>query len=89
LREHVDDIAERVTQLGGEAEGTIKMVVRDAIDPSSSAGDEVTVDSFVGARRAIDSLLWMVRAHGTEPRSAQPKHAPPERKRETSARPRH
>lgn len=26
LREHVDDIAERVAQLGGEAEGTIKMV---------------------------------------------------------------
>lgn len=26
LREHVDDIAERVAQLGGEAEGAIRMV---------------------------------------------------------------
>ena len=122
LREHVDDIAERVAQLGGQAEGTIKMAsersslpeyprqitggtahlealsnamdscataMRDAIDQASSLGDEVTVDIFVGATRAIDKLLWMVRAHGTEQPAPRPEHAPAERKPETSARQRH
>lgn len=122
LREHVDDIAERVAQLGGEAEGTIRMAaehsslpeypqqlsggaahvdalskaldaaatsMREAIDQASSLGDEVTVDIFVGATRAIDKLHWMVRAHGSEQPTAAAQAAAPERKPETTARPRH
>lgn len=122
LREHVDDIAERVAQLGGEAEGTIRMAaersslpeyprqlsggaahiealskvlaaaatpMREAIDQAASLGDEVTVDIFVGATRAIDKLHWLVRAHVAEQPSARPEHAPTERRPETSTRPRH
>lgn len=122
LREHVDDIAERVVQLGGEAEGAIRMVadrsslpeyprhlsgaaahlealstalgttatsMRDAIDQASSLGDEVTVDIFVGATRAIDKLHWMVRAHTSVEAAAGAEHAPRERKPEPTARSRH
>lgn len=122
LREHVDDIAERVAQLGGEAEGTIKLAaersslpdyprqisgatahlealsaalgaaatsMREAIDQASSLGDEVTVDIFVGATRAIDKLHWMVRAHGPAQPTAGAEAAPRERKPEAAARPRH
>jgi starvation-inducible DNA-binding protein len=122
LREHVDDIAERVAQLGGEAEGTIRMaseasalpeyprhlaggdahldalanalvaaaeLMRGSIKQAATLGDEVTVDIFVGATRAIDKLAWMVRAHGVEHRASGPEHAPPERKPGTTARPRH
>jgi starvation-inducible DNA-binding protein len=122
LREHVDDIAERVAQLGGEAEGTIRMAtersslpdyprrlsgsaahidalslglgaaassMRGAIDQASSLGDEVTVDIFVGATRAIDKLHWMVRAHSSAQPAAGTEHAPREPRSETTAQPRH
>ena len=122
LREHVDDIAERVAQLGGEAEGTIRMAaehsslpeyprqlsgsaahvdalsraleaagtsMREAIDQADSLGDQVTVDIFVGATRAIDKLHWMVRAHTTEQPTAAAQPTATERKPEAAARPRH
>ncbi len=122
LREHVDDIAERVAQLGGEAEGSIRMAaehsslpeyprqlsggaahvdalskaldaagtsMREAIDQADSLGDQVTVDIFVGATRAIDKLHWMVQAHSTEQQAAGTQRAPVERKPEPTARPRH
>jgi starvation-inducible DNA-binding protein len=122
LREHVDDIAERAAQLGGEAEGTIKMAaehsslpeyprhvsggaahlealsgaldaagtsMRDAIDQAASLGDEVTVDIFVGATRAIDKLHWMVRAHSKGQPAQEAGHAAREPKSERTTRPRH
>lgn len=122
LREHVDDIAERVTQLGGQAEGTLKMAaersslpdyprhlssgaahlealskgleaaatsMRDAIDQTANLGDEVTLDILVGAGRAIEKLLWMVRAHGEQAEPTWAEHAAPERAPETAARTRH
>jgi starvation-inducible DNA-binding protein len=122
LREHVDDIAERVAQLGGQAEGTIRMAaersslpdyprqlsggaahldalslalgaagssMREAIDQASNLGDEVTVDIFVGATRAIDKLHWMVRAHSSAQPAAGAEHAPREPRSEATARPRH
>jgi starvation-inducible DNA-binding protein len=121
LQEHVDDIAERVAQLGGRAEGTIRMAsersslpeyphqisggaahvealsnamtaaadaMRRAIDESSNAGDQVSADIFVGATRAIDKLLWMVRAHVVQG-APRPEHVPTERKPEAAPRPRH
>jgi starvation-inducible DNA-binding protein len=122
LREHVDDIAERVTQLGGQAEGTLRMAaersslpeyprqlstgaahlgalsrgleaaatsMREAIDQSANLGDEVTLDILVGAGRAIEKLLWMVRAHGEQVEPTSPAQAAPERTPEMAARPRH
>jgi starvation-inducible DNA-binding protein len=124
LREHVDDIAERVAQLGGEAQGTVKMAaehsslpdyprqlsgadahlealsnalgasaisMRDAIDESSRLGDEVTADIFVGATRAIDKLLWMVRAHSSRQPASWTEQASRDRDREpaTTTRSRH
>jgi len=122
LREHVDEIAERVTQLGGQAEGTLKMAaersslpdyprqlssgvahlealskgleaaatnMRDAIDQSANLGDEVTLDILVGAGRAIEKLLWMVRAHGEQVEPTWAEHAAPERTPEMAARTRH
>jgi starvation-inducible DNA-binding protein len=122
LREHVDDIAERATQLGGQAEGTLKMAaersslpdyprqlssgaahlealsngleaaatrMREAIDQSASVGDEVTLDILVSAGRAIEKLLWMVRAHGERVEPTWAEHATPERKPEVAARTRH
>jgi starvation-inducible DNA-binding protein len=120
LRTHVDDIAERVAQLGGKVEGTIRMVsahsllaeyprdaagggahadalaaalataaasMNEAIDHSESLGDHVTSDILVSAARAIDKLLWMVRAHGTA-QAPRPEHTPVQRTPET-ARTRH
>jgi starvation-inducible DNA-binding protein len=122
LREHVDDIAERVTQLGGQAEGTLRMAaersslpeyprqlstgaahlealskglgaaatsMREAIDQSANLGDEVTVDILVGAGRAIEKLLWMVRAHGEQVEPTWAEHDAPERTPEMTARTRH
>lgn len=122
LREHVDDIAERVAQLGGEVEGTIRIAsersslpeyprepggsaahvealskalasaatsMREAIDQSDGLGDPVTVDILTGATRAIEKLLWMVRAHGTVETATRHDHAPAERKSETTPRTRH
>jgi starvation-inducible DNA-binding protein len=122
VRVHVDDIAERVTQLGGQAEGTLKTAaersslpeypkqlstgsahlealssslavaatsMRHAIEQADNLGDEVTVDILVAASRAIEKLLWMVRAHGqpVEPRWAD--QAAADRKPESNVRPRH
>lgn len=124
LQDPVDDIAERVAQLDGDVEGTIRMAsersslpeyprqlpaggaahvdalsealataatsMREAIDQSSSLGDQVTADIFTEVTRAIDKQLWMVRAHGkVQPASARPEHAPRERKSEAETRPRH
>lgn len=122
LREHVDNIAERVTQLGGQAEGTLRMAaersslpefprqlstgvahlealskgleaaatnMRGTIDESASLGDEVTLDILVGAGRAIEKLLWMVRAHGEQVEATWGEHAAPERRPEMAARTRH
>lgn len=122
LRDHVDDIAERVTQLGGQAEGTLRMAaehsslpeypgqlssgaahlealskgfeaaatnMREAIDQSASLGDEVTLDILVGAGRAIEKLLWMLRAHGETVEPTWAEHAAPDRKPEVAAPTRH
>lgn len=122
LREHVDEIAERVTQLGGQAEGTIRMAaersslpeyprqlssgtahlealskgldaaatsMRGAIEQAAGLGDEVTLDILVGAGRAIEKLLWMVRAHGEAVEPTWAEHARPERKPKVAARTRH
>jgi starvation-inducible DNA-binding protein len=122
LRGHVDDIAERVAQLGGEAQGTIQLAaehsslpdyprglaggaahlealsnaldvsannMRDAIDEASRLEDEVSADIFVGATRAIDKLLWMVRAHTAARPASWTEQPSRERKSGSTARSRH
>jgi starvation-inducible DNA-binding protein len=122
LREHVDDIAERVTQLGGQAEGTMRMAadrsslpqypnqlssgaahlealskslvvaatnMKQAIEEADTLRDEVTVDILVGASRAIEKLAWMVRAHGETVKPTWAEPSAPDRKPESTPRPRH
>ncbi len=48
--------------------------MREAIDRADGLGDQVTVDTFVGATRAIEKLRWMVRAHRPEPETVGERH---------------
>jgi starvation-inducible DNA-binding protein len=60
LRKHVDDIAERAVQLGGEAEGTIKMVAeRSALPeyPRRISGGAAHVEALSGALGAAAACM--------------------------------
>ncbi len=54
-RDHVAAISERMAALGGK--------VRKAIETASEAGDEGTMDIFVGLSRALDKDLWFIESH--------------------------
>ena len=54
-KRHVEEIASRLADVGGR--------VRKAIGAVSEAGDEGTVDIFVGLSRQIDKDLWFIESH--------------------------
>jgi starvation-inducible DNA-binding protein len=63
LREHVDDIAERVAQLGGEAEGSIRMAAEHSSLPEYPR-------QLSGSAAHIDALAKALDAAGTSMREA-------------------
>ena len=54
-KRHVEEIASRLADVGGG--------VRKAIGAVSEAGDEGTVDIFVGLSRQLDKDLWFIESH--------------------------
>lgn len=54
-RDHVSAISARMAALGEK--------VRRAIETVSEAGDEGTMDIFVGLSRALDKDLWFIESH--------------------------
>ncbi|WP_413875458.1 DNA starvation/stationary phase protection protein Dps [Albidovulum sp.] len=54
-RDHVAAISGRMAALGEK--------VRGAIETVSDAGDEGTMDIFVGLSRALDKDLWFIESH--------------------------
>ena len=76
---YVDDMAERVTALGGVAEGTLQAVAgrskldaypleigegrTTGFDDAGKAGDADTSDLFTGVSRGLDKGLWLLEAH--------------------------
>jgi starvation-inducible DNA-binding protein len=69
LDPYVDDIAERITTLGGVALGTVRGAAQNSslaeypLEISDELGDKDTADLFTGISRGIDKLLWFVEAH--------------------------
>jgi len=57
--DHVAEIAGRLADVGER--------VRKAIDTVSEAGDEGTVDIFVGISRQLDKDMWFVESHIGKP----------------------
>ncbi|MEO8531521.1 MAG: DNA starvation/stationary phase protection protein Dps [Deltaproteobacteria bacterium] len=56
---HVEAVAERLADVGER--------VRKAIDTVSDAGDEGTMDIFVGISRQLDKDMWFVESHIGKP----------------------
>lgn len=52
---HVEEVSKRLADVGGR--------VRKSIEVVSEAGDEGTVDVFVGLSRQLDKDLWFVESH--------------------------
>lgn len=52
---HVEEISKRLADVGER--------VRASIDTCSDAGDEGTVDIFVGLSRQLDKDLWFIESH--------------------------
>jgi starvation-inducible DNA-binding protein len=71
IEPYVDMIAERIVQLGGTAEGTIRGAANrsrlteypSSIGDGSAHVDAVTADLFTEVTRGIDKWLWFVEAH--------------------------
>lgn len=54
-KDHAREISARLADIGGR--------LRDDIETVSEAGDEGTVDIFVGASRDIDKQMWFIESH--------------------------
>jgi starvation-inducible DNA-binding protein len=68
VEDYVNAIAERAVQLGGMAEGTVRLAAfgksaRKAINDANNLGDLDTADLFTEISRGIDKWLWFGEAH--------------------------
>jgi starvation-inducible DNA-binding protein len=64
VEDYVDLIAERIVQLGGIAEGTVRVAAsRTTIDEANALDDADKADLFTEISRGIDKWLWFVEGH--------------------------
>src|SRR6266852_4799379 len=64
LEDSIDSLAERVTTLGGIANGTHHAnALRSAVKESDDLGDPITTDLFTQLTRELDKDLWFLEAH--------------------------
>ena len=61
--EQIDDIAERVTSLGGIAEGTVAVAAKRSKLKNYPLNITDTADLFTQISRAVDKYLWFLEAH--------------------------
>jgi starvation-inducible DNA-binding protein len=71
--EQIDEIAERVTSLGGTAEGTVAVAAKRSklknyplsitAGNTDKLGDADTADLFTQISREVDKYLWFLEAH--------------------------